>query len=591
MTGVPGRPSFRENWRAMRVVVGIAWRVDRAALLVSLLELVLSIGRGLVPVLLGVVVAAAAGGHAVLLFGALGGLAVITGGAMLMTGIGSRYRLRSMAQVGLEVDRAAVLTVARLPYRHYLDDAEAMIGAVAAARGAAGQALNRMLNALRHAATPIVLVVSSAIVEPRLLLIAALGFVRLASNRYSERQVATAEEEEGRLLPALNTYLDMCTDFAAGMEIRSYAAQRFVSDRIDRLAGEARRAHDRALWRMKLVLALVDALYFLGAAVVLGWIVVDAVSGSVTLTVVTVAVSCVVGLHGAVWQLARSLGRLRTVFRGLVRIFRIEDRAERTNVEATGRQPDAAQPDEAIVAIDSASVRYPGAAEDALSEVTVRVSPGETLVLVGANGAGKTTLGLLLVGLLEADRGLVRRGDAGDGTTSSVVFQDYAQLEGPLADSVSSGLSMGDEQVVACLERAGARDVLGLVGAEVTRPVGAVFPDSIGLSGGQWQKVAVARCFARSDARLVVLDEHTSALDPLAEEELLDQYLAEARRTAADGGATVFITHRMALAAECDRILVIDGGRVVSDGTHVELMQRCGIYSGLYTKQAGGFAS
>lgn len=239
-------------------------------------------------------------------------------------------------------------------------------------------------------------------------------------------------------------------------------------------------------------------------------------------------------------------------------------------------------------------LRYDGSDKDALSGLTCSIKPRETVAVVGSNGAGKTTLGLILLGLLEPTSGIVNRfgrgGDLSKADQHAAVFQDYAKLEGSLRDSVKAGRTQGnDETVRASLAAAGASDVERLSNTNLSQAIGSVFPDSIGLSGGQWQKVAVARAFYSSDNSLLVLDEHTSALDPIAEDALLSGYLEQAHRVGSAGGATVVITHRMALAAGCDRILVIDEGTLVEEGSHADLVNRCGPYSRMYRQQAAGF--
>jgi ATP-binding cassette subfamily B protein len=248
------------------------------------------------------------------------------------------------------------------------------------------------------------------------------------------------------------------------------------------------------------------------------------------------------------------------------------------------------------------SFRYPGQPSWAVDGVDLRIGADQMVAMVGANGSGKTTLAKLACRLYEPARGVVMWNgvDVRAFTHESlrrrvgVLFQDFVIYE----FSVSDNIGIGDVAQIGCLRAvqssavaSGADAVIDALprgyGTRLTR----MFPDpedeeasGVVLSGGQAQRVSIARLLMRSDADLLILDEPTSGLDPAAEAELL-----ETLRRSRAGKATVFITHRLGAARNADLILVVAGGTVVEQGSHDDLVARDGEYARLYQLQAAGY--
>ena len=236
------------------------------------------------------------------------------------------------------------------------------------------------------------------------------------------------------------------------------------------------------------------------------------------------------------------------------------------------------------------SFAYPGTDAPVLKDVSLVLEAGRHYALVGANGAGKSTIAKLMLGLYPPTGGEVLIDgkpisewpqDALNGLFG-VVFQDFARYSLTVRDNVvlrANAVNDDDALVTAALEQAGLGElVAGLPGGADT-PLGKVLAGGVDISGGQWQRLALARSLAGA-APVRILDEPTAALDPLAESELYHSYAR-----AAAGLTTLFISHRLGSTKIADRILVVDGGVIGESGTHDELMRRQGRYAQMFAAQ------
>jgi ABC-type multidrug transport system fused ATPase/permease subunit len=235
--------------------------------------------------------------------------------------------------------------------------------------------------------------------------------------------------------------------------------------------------------------------------------------------------------------------------------------------------------------------RYPSADPAAalvLDHFDLVIPAGSSLAIVGQNGAGKTTIAKLLCrlydpqdGVIEADGVDIRDLDLAQWRSRvTAVFQDYLRLELPLRDNVAPG-GAPDDTIRAALAAAGAADLAGL-----DTVLARGYEGGTDLSGGQWQRIALARalCAVHMGAGLVLLDEPTAQLDVRGEAEIFDRILAATR-----GRTTILISHRFSTVRHADRICVLEQGRVVELGTHDELMARGGRYKTMFDLQAQRF--
>ena len=252
-------------------------------------------------------------------------------------------------------------------------------------------------------------------------------------------------------------------------------------------------------------------------------------------------------------------------------------------------------PRQAFEALEFAGVSfaYPGAEEPVLTDVSFTLERGRHYALVGANGAGKSTITRLMLGLYRPGGGRIEINGTpiGDWPQEElnglfgVVFQDFARYALTVRDNVTLGMTLGlpardgGELVGASLRRAGLDEAVAGLPRGTDTPLGKVLPGGVDLSGGQWQRLALARSLAGA-APVRILDEPTAALDPLAESEVYRSY-----SQVAAGLTTLFISHRLGSTKIADRILVLDGGEIAETGTHDELMRLAGRYARMFTTQ------
>ncbi|WP_203885425.1 ABC transporter ATP-binding protein [Planotetraspora kaengkrachanensis] len=234
---------------------------------------------------------------------------------------------------------------------------------------------------------------------------------------------------------------------------------------------------------------------------------------------------------------------------------------------------------------------YPAADTPSLRGVTVHVDRGEVVALVGENGSGKTTLAKILAGLYDPDNGRVmwdetdlRQVDPDRLRANiAVIAQDHTRWPLTARHNITMGMEKSEEAIHQAAEVAGADQVIAELPHGYRTLLDRRFKDGQELSGGQWQRIAVARGFYR-DAPLLICDEPTAALDARAEHALFERI-----RRHADGRTVVLITHRLASVRYADRIYVLDHGKVVEQGTHVELITLDGLYADLYNLQADAY--
>jgi ATP-binding cassette subfamily B protein len=251
---------------------------------------------------------------------------------------------------------------------------------------------------------------------------------------------------------------------------------------------------------------------------------------------------------------------------------------------------------EAGIRLEHVSFGYPGKEDLVLRDIELFIPKGQSVAIVGANGAGKTTLVKLVTRLYRPNEGrvLLDGKDLDDWDEQElrarfgVVFQDFNQYQLKLRENVGVGSVEHLEdapRIERAVKRGGAEAVVSGLTSGIETPLGRWFQDGVELSGGQWQKLALARAFMREQADILVLDEPTASLDAEAEAAVFSRF-----RELAEGRTTIIISHRFPTVRMADRILVLESGKITEDGTHAELLAANQTYARLYRLQAEGYA-
>ena len=446
----------------------------------------------------------------------------------------------------------------------------------------------------------VVTVVMLTLLQPLLLLLLLFAIPPLLGARWAFRQFAEVMWGNVEGSRRATQLLDLALRADAAKEIRIFGLEDELRRRLRESRDELRRRRLRAEFEGMAAMAAAQLVFSLGYVGGLLLVVRGAVQGHQTPGDVVLAVTLAAQTNNLVYDVvadsqflqrcAQAMGRLAWL-RGLVTHLYPVRQDERDVPE---RLRDG-------IRLDGVRFRYPGTEHDVLRDVDLHLAAGTTVALVGENGAGKSTLVKLLCRFYEATQGAI----AVDGIELARIpaerwreriaagFQDFVRFELVARESVGVGeLEDIDDgaAVGAAVLRAAAGDVVERLPDGLETQLGRTYADGVELSGGQWQKVALARAMMRERPLLLLLDEPTSALDAHAEHELFERYAASAKAVArATGGIAVFVSHRFSTVRMADRIVVVDSGRIAEQGTHAELVARGRIYADLFALQAAAY--
>jgi ATP-binding cassette subfamily B protein len=420
-----------------------------------------------------------------------------------------------------------------------------------------------------------------------LIAISAVNYIAVhLFNRYEAGQ----REAQGKIWNRSGYLAQYCADFEAGKDIRIYNIAAWFGQ-----LGERVEADDTALAKPREMRRFISGA--VGATMLLvreGWVYVYLIgavaSGRIGISDFVLFFGVVAGFSGWISGISTELTNLNRCsleccdFRALLEL------PDRQNRGAGIPLPGA---DEMPPEFTFTNVRYsyPGAEKPAVDIPELRIPKGQKLAIVGRNGAGKTTLVKLLTGIYMPDTGAISVNDHDSSKFNrdeyydlfTAVFQDFVFLPGSIALNVA--LAREEEidraRVMDCLTSAGLTEkIRALPHGLDTRMVKEALDDAAELSGGEQQRLVLARALYKG-APVLVLDEPTAALDPIAESDLYQKYADFAR-----GHTSVFISHRLASTRFCDRILFIEDGKIAEDGTHDELMAAGGKYRAMFDIQS-----
>lgn len=266
-----------------------------------------------------------------------------------------------------------------------------------------------------------------------------------------------------------------------------------------------------------------------------------------------------------------------------------EEFIKRPNMHYDGTLPIEKRDDKRYeLSFYNVSFKYPGSDKYILKDINMTFNIGEKLALVGLNGAGKTTLIKLLLRLYEPTEGEIRLNGIDIGKYDydeyvqifSVVFQDFGIFDFPLDENIAASEDVDSARVKKVIDQVGLTELVNSLPDKEHTLLYHENGDGVALSGGEAQKLAIARALYK-DAPFVILDEPTAALDPIAEAEIYENF-----DTLVGDKTAIYISHRMSSCKFCDRIVVINNGRIEEEGSHDSLMDKNGLYAKMYNTQA-----
>ncbi|WP_020578511.1 ABC transporter ATP-binding protein [Actinopolymorpha alba] len=515
--------------------------------------------------------------------------------------VGAHARIGQLERVGYAFStriaevRARIPTLDHLESPRYLDQLQTLRDQ----EGSLGVAFNTLLNVLADVTRVVAVLGLAASADWRLMLVAAAGVPSVLAVKWQVRWAAEAEKasaQPGRLSQHL---LSLGFDATAGAELRVFGLSDEIRTRL-RDAARGWRYPFVVQARRQAVLEIVNNAVFFGAAgSVLAWLTHDVISGTTSVGTLVLSLMLIGRLKAAAADFQESTRGVAGVIRTAGRFLWLLDYARKVQNEHAGRVPAPVHLSRGIT-LENLSFSYPNRERAAIDNISVHLRPGLVVAVVGENGAGKSTLAKLLTGLYRPTTGriLVDGIDLTDLVLASWrsriagAFQDYATLELTARETVGLGdvdRLYDDVRVHAAVETGAAEQVIQSLPQELATQLGATWPGGVGLSGGQWQRLALARGMMRHQPLLLILDEPTAALDATTEHALFERYAAAARANRRNGGITLLVTHRFSTVAAADLVVVLESGRITEQGTHAELLAANGHYAELYKLQARGY--
>ncbi len=392
------------------------------------------------------------------------------------------------------------------------------------------------------------------------------------------------KEEEAKWRRKVNYYSQAASDFTYGKDIRMYGMKERISENASReILGYKRLNH-----------LLASREYHLGfvglAAVLIGDVLIYGILVNHTINGMSIAdfsmyLTAALTLSSYLKQAAEQMSFVINEGQYVYEMYCFLDK----DMGDKGGSREAIEGDTLEIVFDDVSFRYPGGEKYIFRHLNLTIHKGERLAVVGINGAGKSTLVKLMLGLFDVTEGEIRINEIPIKefdkkelfSMFSAVFQDINILAFTVRENVAASLkNIDDEQVSAALEQAGLWEAVeGLPKKTEQMMLKGIEEDGISLSGGQNQKLAIARALYK-DANMVVMDEPTAALDPLAEAEIYENFGKLVK-----GKTAVFISHRLASTRFCDHIALLDEDGLKEYGTHEELMELGGSYYEMFTIQ------
>ena len=460
----------------------------------------------------------------------------------------------------------------------------------------------QLISLTGQAARALGIVVLLATIYPPVLVVPLLALAPALSDRAAGAVQQRAEDALASDRRLLDELFGLATSAEEARELRTYGITDALAARHAALAERVRQRKVRAALMSAALEGLGWLVFAVGVVAAIVVLVLRAAHGHVSPGQVVMAVTL---LRRAQTQISRSTdtaGNLNTSLGAARQLLWLEDHER--SLRVTGPQRAAAPPRlRSGIVLDAVRFAYPGSPnQTVLGPLSLELPAGRAIALVGHNGAGKTTLVKLLSGMYRPSEGAVlidgielARIDLAEWRGRvSAAFQDFVRFQLRLRESVGVGdlAHIDDRDVVrAALARAGSGELEPELPDGLETDIGNRYTAGRELSGGQWQRLALARGLMRQAPLLVVLDEPTANLDPPTEAALFARYARTARELgAAYGTVTLLVSHRFSTVRTADVIVVLENGQAIESGSHEQLIAAGGQYAELFELQARAYA-
>jgi ATP-binding cassette subfamily B protein len=438
-----------------------------------------------------------------------------------------------------------------------------------------------------------------AAVHPMLLLLVLAAAPQLLFVAYQQRRFRKWQEEVAESQRLSEHLFGLATSSSAGKEIRVFNLESELQDRFESVWKQNHRKLVRINLKGSLQSSIGSLVTTAATVAAMVFVVIRASKGLATPGDVILTLYLCQQAVSMTANLISSFGYFLTIFRAAGRLLSLQDYAE---ASVRPQQPPVPVPSSIEDGLDlnGLSFRYPNTEPWVLRDLDVKLPAGAVVALVGENGAGKTTLVKLLCRFYEPTQGSIRL-DAMDITSFehdewrrhvATGFQDFAKFELLARETVGVGdlPRIDDEPAVAtALERAGASEVPGKLGAGLETQLGRSWEGGAELSTGQWQKLALGRALMRDVPLLLILDEPTASLDAETEHQLFERFAHASTSARERGGITLLVSHRFSTVRMADLIVVLESGRILEMGSHADLVHEKGLYAELFEIQASAY--